>query len=136
MLAYHATKHGVVGLVRGAAVYGGPLGVRVNAVAPGIVPTDLFDRASGAPGSPGRDDMIRRASTTPLRRAGTAMEIAGVVAFLLSDDAAYITGELVSADGGASILSSVRNAGGAGAWDTHAHDQALYGASSISTTDI
>jgi NAD(P)-dependent dehydrogenase (short-subunit alcohol dehydrogenase family) len=47
---------------------------------------------------------------------------------VLSDDAAYITGEVVSADGGASIVSSVRPSGGAGAWDTAAHDAALYGA--------
>jgi hypothetical protein len=71
--------------------------------------------------------MTRRASTTPLRRAGTADDIAAVVAFLLSADAAYMTGEVVSADGGASIVSSVRPSGGAGAWDTDAHDRALYG---------
>ncbi|EXG81642.1 SDR family NAD(P)-dependent oxidoreductase [Cryptosporangium arvum] len=121
LLAYQTSKHAVVGLLHGAAVYGGPLGVRVNAVAPGIVPTDLF-------GARGRDDMTRRASSTPLRRAGTGDEIAGVVAFLLSDDAAYVTGELVSADGGANVVSTVRPSGGAGAWDFAAHDRALYGA--------
>jgi enoyl-[acyl-carrier-protein] reductase (NADH) len=71
--------------------------------------------------------MARRASTTPLRRAGTGEDIAGVVAFLLSQDAGYITGEVVSADGGASIVSSVRPSGGAGAWDTEQHDKVLYG---------
>ncbi len=125
LLPYQTSKHAVLGLLHGAAVYGGPLGIRVNAVAPGIVPTDLFAATPEAPG--GKADMTRRASTTPLRRAGTADDIAAVVAFLLSADAAYLTGEVVSADGGASIVSSVRPSGGAGAWDTDAHDRALYG---------
>jgi NAD(P)-dependent dehydrogenase (short-subunit alcohol dehydrogenase family) len=125
LLPYQTSKHAVLGLLHGAAVYGGPLGIRVNAVAPGIVPTDLFAATPDAPG--GKDDMTRRASTTPLRRAGTGEDIAGVVAFLLSADAAYMTGQVVSADGGASIVSTVRPSGGAGAWDTKAHDSALYG---------
>jgi NAD(P)-dependent dehydrogenase (short-subunit alcohol dehydrogenase family) len=125
LLPYQTSKHAVLGLLHGAAVYGGPLGIRVNAVAPGIVPTELFAATPDAPG--GKDDMTRRASTTPLRRAGTPDDIAAVVAFLLSADAAYLTGEVVSADGGASIVSSVRPSGGAGAWDTAAHDRALYG---------
>jgi NAD(P)-dependent dehydrogenase (short-subunit alcohol dehydrogenase family) len=125
LLPYQTSKHAVLGLLHGAAVYGGPLGIRVNAVAPGIVPTELFAATPDAPG--GKDDMTRRASTTPLRRAGTPDDIAAVVAFLLSGDAAYLTGEVVTADGGASIVSSVRPSGGAGAWDTAAHDQALYG---------
>jgi NAD(P)-dependent dehydrogenase (short-subunit alcohol dehydrogenase family) len=125
LLPYQTSKHAVLGLLHGAAVYGGPLGIRVNAVAPGIVPTDLFAATPDAPG--GKADMTRRASTTPLRRAGTPDDIAAVVAFLLSADAAYMTGQVVSADGGASIVSSVRPSGGAGAWDTSAHDRALYG---------
>ncbi len=125
LLPYQTSKHAVLGLLHGAAVYGGPLGIRVNAVAPGIVPTDLFAATPDAPG--GKADMTRRASTTPLRRAGTVDDIAAVVAFLLSADAAYMTGQVVSVDGGASIVSSVRPSGGAGAWDTDAHDRALYG---------
>jgi NAD(P)-dependent dehydrogenase (short-subunit alcohol dehydrogenase family) len=124
LLAYQTSKHAVLGLLRGAAMYGGPLGVRVNAVAPGIVPTDLFAATPAATG--GKDDMTRRASSTPLRRAGTGEDIAGVVAFLLSDDAAYMTGEVVSVDGGASIVSTVRPSGGAGAWDFEAYDRTLY----------
>jgi NAD(P)-dependent dehydrogenase (short-subunit alcohol dehydrogenase family) len=124
LLPYQTSKHGVLGLLHGAAVYGGPLGIRVNAVAPGIVPTELFAAAAGAPG--GMNDMIARAATTPLRRAGTPEEIGAVAAFLLSDDAAYITGEVVSADGGAAFVSTVRPSGGAGAWDTAVADQKTY----------
>jgi NAD(P)-dependent dehydrogenase (short-subunit alcohol dehydrogenase family) len=115
LLAYHTSKHAVLGLARCGAVYGGPLGVRVNAVAPGIVPTDLFAGAGDAVG--GGSDMAHRASTTPLRRAGTPDEVAALVAFLLSDDAAYMTGEIVSVDGGATTTNTLRPSGGAGAWD-------------------
>ena len=119
LIAYQTSKHAVLGLLRGAAMYGGPLGIRVNAVAPGIVPTDLFSPA-------GREDMVRRAATTPLRRAGTPAEIAAVVAFLLSEESAYLTGEVVSVDGGAAIMSTVRSSGGAGAWDFDALDRRTY----------
>jgi NAD(P)-dependent dehydrogenase (short-subunit alcohol dehydrogenase family) len=125
LIAYQTSKHAVVGLVRGGAVYGGPLGVRVNGVAPGIVPTALFASAATATG--GRDDMRQRASTTPLRRAGTPEEIAAVVSFLCSDDAGYVTGQVYPVDGGASIVNTVRPSGGAGAWDTSAVDALLYG---------
>ncbi len=118
LLAYTTSKHGVIGLVHGAAVYGGPIGVRVNGIAPGIVPTTIF-------GPAGRDDMIRRAGTSPLRRAGRPEEIAGSVAYLLSDDATYITGEILSVDGGANIQNTNRNAGGAGLWDISVTDGPL-----------
>jgi NAD(P)-dependent dehydrogenase (short-subunit alcohol dehydrogenase family) len=124
LLAYQVSKHAALGLVHGGAVYGGPLGIRVNAVAPGIVPTNLFAAAATAAG--GKNDMERRASTTPLRRAGTPADVAGVTAFLLSDDAAYVTGQVVSADGGATVVNTVRPSGGAGAWDAAAVDLALY----------
>ena len=115
LFAYHTSKHAVLGLARCAAVYGGPLGVRVNVIAPGIVPTELFAAAGGAVGGGG--DMAQRATTTPLRRPGTPDEIGSVVAFLLSDDAAYMTGEVVSVDGGATTTNSLRPSGGAGRWD-------------------
>ena len=124
LLPYVTSKHGVVGLIHGCALYGGPIGIRVNGVAPGIVPTDLF--AAAATNTGGKNDMERRAATTPLRRAGSPEEIAGVVAFLLSEDSSYMTGQVVSADGGATIVNTVRPSGGAGAWDTAVVDNAMY----------
>jgi NAD(P)-dependent dehydrogenase (short-subunit alcohol dehydrogenase family) len=115
LLAYHASKHAVLGLMRSGAVHGGPLGVRVNATAPGIVPTPLF-AAAGAGQSGGADDMVQRATTTPLRRAGRPEEIAGLVAFLLGSDASYLTGEVISVDGGATTTNTLRPSGGAGRW--------------------
>lgn len=114
LLPYQTSKHGVMGLIRGAALYGGPRGVRVNGVAPGLVPTRLF--ASGGAAKGGGGDMEQRGTTTPMRRVGTPEEIAGVVAFLLDDDSGYVTGEVVAADGGASVVNTVRPSGGAGAW--------------------
>ncbi|HEX7405175.1 MAG TPA: SDR family NAD(P)-dependent oxidoreductase [Candidatus Nanopelagicaceae bacterium] len=125
LIAYQTSKHATNGLLRGAAMYGGPLGIRVNAVAPGIVPTDLFAAAASASG--GKNDMVNRALTTPLRRAGTPDEIASVTAFLLSEDSAYMTGQLLSVDGGATIVNTVRPSGGAGAWRTDVVDAHLYG---------
>ena len=125
LLAYQTSKHAVVGLIHGSALYGGPLGIRVNGVAPGIVPTDLFATAASTTG--GKNDMEKRASTTPLRRAGRADEIATVAAFLLSDESSYMTGQVVSADGGATIVNTVRPSGGAGAWDTEVVDRLFYG---------
>jgi len=118
LLAYTTSKHGVTGLVHGAAVYAGPIGVRVNAVAPGIVPTPIFGEA-------GIQDMKKRASTSPLRRAGEPDEVASAVAYLLSDDASYITGAVLSVDGGASVQNTNRWGGGAGLWDTAPVDAAL-----------
>lgn len=124
LTAYHTSKHAVVGLMRAAAMYGGPLGIRVNAVAPGIVPTRLF--AAGGAVRGGIDDMVARASTTPLRRAGAPDEVAAAVEFLLGAGASYITGQVLSVDGGATVPNSVRPSGGAGAWDAAAFDASFY----------
>ncbi|WP_408598459.1 SDR family NAD(P)-dependent oxidoreductase [Pseudomonas sp. PLMAX] len=121
LLPYQTSKHGVMGLLHGAAMYGGPMNIRVNAVAPGLIPTELF--ASNKSSTGGGNDMVQRGTTVPMRRVGTPDEIARVAAFLLSDQASYINGEVISVDGGSSIVNTVRPAGGAGAWDTSTVDK-------------
>lgn len=86
---YHVSKHALIGLARCGAIYGGPLGIRVNAVAPGLVPTNM-GRAAGGAGARLAPIGVR-ARATPLRRPGTASEVAAVVGFLLSDEAGFVT---------------------------------------------
>jgi 3-oxoacyl-[acyl-carrier protein] reductase len=98
---YAAAKTGVIGLTRSLAMELGPQGMRVNAVAPGIIATEMTRRSLETPELSG--DWLRR---IPQRRYGTPEDVAGVVAFLLSPDAAYINGEVVFIDGGGTFAWS------------------------------
>jgi 3-oxoacyl-[acyl-carrier protein] reductase len=90
---YAASKAGMIGFTKSLAKELGPRNVTVNAVAPGFVLTDLTAYLS--------EDLQRRAiETTPLRRMGEPEEIAYAVAFLASDLASFITGEVLTVDGG------------------------------------
>ena len=93
--SYSPSKNGVLALTRQAALEWGPDGVRVNAVGPGFIPTEGTDAVYN-------DARVRevRASVVPLRRLGEPDDIASTVAFLVSDDAAYITGQVIYVDGG------------------------------------
>jgi len=90
---YTASKAGVLGLTRHFAKEGGPE-IRVNAVCPGLIETPMSARF----GTPERLEEVRR--RLPLKRLGKPEEVAALVAFLLSDNASYITGESVEIDGG------------------------------------
>jgi NAD(P)-dependent dehydrogenase (short-subunit alcohol dehydrogenase family) len=105
LVAYHTSKHALVGLMRSAAVFGGPIGIRVNAVAPGVVPTNLLPGAGTATGTAAPN---ARARLAPLRRAGTTEEVAKVVLFLLGADSSFVTGSVYSVDGGAIAVNPVR----------------------------
>jgi 3-oxoacyl-[acyl-carrier protein] reductase len=90
---YAASKAGLVGLARSLARELGSRGITVNVVAPGPVETDMT-------ASLGEDRLAQIVAAVPLERAATPDEIAGVVSFLASPDAAYITGAVIPVDGG------------------------------------
>ncbi|MGH8881568.1 MAG: SDR family NAD(P)-dependent oxidoreductase [Stackebrandtia sp.] len=93
---YVAAKHGVVGLTRAAALENAESGIRVNALVTGAVDTPLFRRTMGATDE-GRQQII---DMLPVKRLAQPAEIAGFVAYLLSDEAGFITGGALAIDGG------------------------------------
>lgn len=92
---YCASKHAVEGLTKVAALEGSGAQVRVNAIAPGPIQTEMFDRFAKT--EAGKAALI---NMVPLKRAGTPEEIAQTIVFLASDAASYITGQIYTVDGG------------------------------------
>lgn len=104
-VAYGAAKAGVVAMCYGMAQTLGPYGVRVNAVAPGVIDTSLV--RTHFPGE-AFDRLVEGASArTPLRRIGQPEDVAEVIAFLLSNKAAFITGAVIPITGGIELLSPI-----------------------------
>jgi NAD(P)-dependent dehydrogenase (short-subunit alcohol dehydrogenase family) len=94
---YTASKHAVEGLTKAAALEGAGYGVRVNAIAPGPVETEMLNRFTG-----NADRKAGLIAGVPLKRSGTSDEIARAIVFLASDQASFVTGQIVSVDGGKS----------------------------------
>jgi NAD(P)-dependent dehydrogenase (short-subunit alcohol dehydrogenase family) len=92
---YVASKHAVEGLTKSAALEAAPLGVRVNAVAPGPVDTGMLDRFAG-----GAKGVASMAEGVPMKRIGRPEEIAEAVVFIGSDKASFISGHVLGVDGG------------------------------------
>ena len=90
---YAASKAGVIGMTKSAAKELASRNITVNAVAPGWIETDMTKNLSDA----ARERML---SAIPLKKPGTAKQVAGVIAFLASEDADYITGQVLQVDGG------------------------------------
>jgi len=93
---YVASKHAVEGLTKSAALEGAAAGVRVNAVAPGPIQTDMLERFVGR----SEDAKAGMRAGNPAQRFGTVDEVAQTIVFLASDKARYLTGQSVAVDGG------------------------------------
>jgi NAD(P)-dependent dehydrogenase (short-subunit alcohol dehydrogenase family) len=106
---YGATKTAIQGVTRSFAIHLAPRGIRVNAISPGITDTPMQERVlrevSKLRGLDYEELSASRTNLVPLKRSAPPSEMAGVVVFLLSDPAAYITGQTIYVDGGY-IMSS------------------------------
>lgn len=96
-MAYCVSKHGVVGLTRVCAQDYGSKGIRVNAVAPGVVETPMMAEIRSKTSDAHVDDTV---AAFPIGRTAKPIEIARVIAFLLSDESSFVTGSIYTVDGG------------------------------------
>jgi 3-oxoacyl-[acyl-carrier protein] reductase len=92
-IVYSSSKAALVGLTRSASKELAPAGIRVNAVAPGFIDTDMTQALP-------EDKYAERMASIAMGRIGTAEDVARTIAFLAGDDAAYVTGQIIGVDGG------------------------------------
>jgi NAD(P)-dependent dehydrogenase (short-subunit alcohol dehydrogenase family) len=97
--AYHAAKHGVLGLTKCSAIEYASKGIRINAVCPGTIETPMVDTMFKTGDLPGE-----LADSIPIKRLGTANEIAEAVLWLLGPASSFVIGQPISVDGGVSII--------------------------------
>jgi NAD(P)-dependent dehydrogenase (short-subunit alcohol dehydrogenase family) len=95
MSLYAASKHAVEGLTKSSAIEAAAFGVRVNAIAPGPVDTEMLDRLTGSP-----EKKAAFSAAIPLKRSGRPEEIADAIVFIASDRASFITGQIIRVNGG------------------------------------
>ncbi len=101
---YAAAKMGIQGFTRTLGIELGPYGVNVNAVAPGFIASDMTDQTAARLGMSVEDFRAAAAGRNPVRRVGFPEDIAAAVAFLCSEEASYITGQVLYIDGGATLV--------------------------------
>jgi NAD(P)-dependent dehydrogenase (short-subunit alcohol dehydrogenase family) len=94
--AYVASKHGISGITKAAALEYARSGVRINAVAPGTIHTAMIDRFTGGD----KEVLAQFAEGEPIGRLGTPEEVAAAVIWLCSDGASFVTGTILAVDGG------------------------------------
>jgi len=97
---YSAAKAGIQGLAKTLAIELGPFGITVNCVAPGFIVTAMTEQTAARLGVPFDDFQEAIAGQTPVRRVGQPDDVAGVIAFLCSADAAYVSGQVIYVRGG------------------------------------
>jgi len=97
---YSAAKAGIEGLSKTLAIELGPFGIRVNCVAPGFITTAMTEQTAARIGLTFEEFQELAAAETPLRRVGVPDDVAGVISFLCSPDASYVSGQVISVRGG------------------------------------
>ena len=108
-IAYVTSKAAVNSMTRSLALEYAPHGVRVNAIAPGMMDTPMgVDQVARATGATRQDVAARRAAMIPMGHQGTSWDVANAALFLASDDAAFITGAVLPVDGGSTLTGGTR----------------------------